>query len=123
MMNRLFGTLRTGGLAMVLATAAAVASQAQTAAPDVPAGEVTRMEAIEFPVLTSVATDEEVAADLVAQGYQNIVVVRTPDALVVAAERGGVPTEMVFSPVDGTLIMIDGVAPMGAPPAGSAVSD
>ncbi|TJZ93369.1 hypothetical protein FA743_03885 [Paracoccus gahaiensis] len=75
------------------------------------------MEEVDFPTLTTVETDEAVAAEIVAQGYENVVVVRTDEALTVAAERGGVPTEMVFSPVDGTLMMVDGVEPMGQAPA------
>ncbi|WP_169308758.1 hypothetical protein [Paracoccus gahaiensis] len=109
-------TLKLGGKAAILATLMATASFAQTATTEAPAG-MTTMEEVDFPTLTTVETDEAVAAEIVAQGYENVVVVRTDEALTVAAERGGVPTEMVFSPVDGTLMMVDGVEPMGQAPA------
>lgn len=115
-MTHPFETLKLGGKAAILATLMATASFAQTATTEAPAG-MTTMEEVDFPTLTTVETDEAVAAEIVAQGYENVVIVRTDEALTVAAERGGVPTEMVFSPVDGTLMMVDGVEPMGQAPA------
>ncbi|TGN62089.1 hypothetical protein E4L95_07975 [Paracoccus liaowanqingii] len=118
-------TIKLGGKAAALAMLMATASFAQTATTEAPAG-MTTMEAVEFPTLTTVDTDEAVAEELVAQGYENIVIVRSDDALAVTAERGGVPTEMVFSPTEGTLVLIDGVAPMApetdAAPVGTAAS-
>ncbi|QBX35694.1 hypothetical protein E4191_14070 [Paracoccus liaowanqingii] len=118
-------TIKLGGKAAALAMLMATASFAQTATTEAPAG-MTTMEAVEFPTLTTVDTDEAVAEELVAQGYENIVIVRTDDALAVTAERGGVPTEMVFSPTEGTLVLIDGVAPMApetdAAPVGTVAS-
>lgn len=109
-------TLKLGGKAAILATLMATASFAQTAAPEAttteaPAAGMTTMEAVNFPTLTTVETDAAVTEDLTAQGYEKVVVLRGADALTVTAERGGVPTEMVFSPTEGTLLLIDGVAP------------
>lgn len=109
-------TLKLGGKAAILATLMATASFAQTATPEAttteaPAAGMTTMEAVEFPTLTTVETDEAVTEDLTAQGYENVEVLRGDNALTVTADRGGVPTEMVFSPTEGTLLLIDGVAP------------
>lgn len=114
MITHTIDTLKLGGKAVALATLMATASFAQTATTEAPAAGMTTMDAVEFPTLSSVETDQQVAEDLVAQGYENIVIVRTDDALTVSADRGGVPTEMVFSPTEGTLILVDGVQPMAA---------
>lgn len=115
-MIHLVSTLMRGGRAVALTALMATATLAQSPASDAPAG-MTTMEAVDFPTLSTVGTDEAVAEDLVAQGYEKIVILRAEDVLVVTAERGGVPTEMVFSPDDGTLLMIDGVEPMTGDPA------
>lgn len=114
MITHTIDTLKLGGKAVALATLMATASFAQTATTEAPAAGMTTMDAVEFPTLSSVETDQQVAEDLVAQGYENIVIVRSDDALTVSADRGGVPTEMVFSPTEGTLILVDGVQPMAA---------
>lgn len=113
--------VKLGGKAAILATLMATASFAQTAATETPA-EMTTMEAVEFPVLTSVETDQAVIDSLSEQGYENVVVTRAEGTLVVTGERGGLPTEMVFTDTDGTLVLIDGVEPVAAPAATGTVA-
>lgn len=105
-MTRSIETLKLGGKAAILATLMATASFAQTA----PAG-VTTLDEVEFPTLQSVETDQQVIDDLSAQGYENVVVTRADDTLIVTGERGGLPTEMIFSAADGALVSVDGVVP------------
>lgn len=49
---------------------------------------------------------------LSAQGYENVVVLRGPETLIVSGERGGLPTELIFSATDGALLMVDGIEPV-----------
>ena len=114
--------VKLGGKAAILATLMATASFAQTAATETPA-EMTTMEAVEFPVLTSVETDQAVIDSLSEQGYENVVVTRADGTLVVTGERGGLPTEMVFTDTDGTLVLIDGVEPVAATGTADAAAD
>lgn len=111
--------VKLGGKAAILATLMATASFAQTATTEAPAA-MTTMDAVEFPVLTSVETDQEVIDSLSAQGYENVVVTRADGTLIVTGERGGLPTEMIFSDTDGTLVLVDGVEPVTTAPAAPA---
>ncbi|MBM3606137.1 MAG: hypothetical protein FJX25_15840 [Alphaproteobacteria bacterium] len=120
-------TLKMGGTVAALATLLATAAVAQTATTDTPAvtanPQVTTMEGVQFPVLDSFATDQDVIDSLSAQGYENITVTREGETMRVTAERGGLPTEMMFSAADGSLQMVDGVEPVdttGTAPAGVA---
>ncbi|MFN3277965.1 MAG: hypothetical protein ACK41Y_06155 [Paracoccus hibiscisoli] len=113
--------VKLGGKAAILATLMATASFAQTTATEAPA-EVTTMDAVEFPALTSVETDQEVIDSLSAQGYENVVVTRADGTLIVTGERGGLPTEMIFSDTDGTLVLVDGVEPVTTAPAPAATA-
>ncbi len=108
-MTNPIASLKTGGTAAVLAALMATASIAQTAAP---AEGMTMMEEVQFPTLDRFATDQEVIDSLSAQGYENIAVVRGPDTLIVSGEHGGLPTELIFSAADGTLVLVDGIEPV-----------
>lgn len=108
-MTNPIAALKLGGKAAVLATLMATASFAQTAAP---ADGITTMEEVQFPTLDGYATDQEVIDSLSAQGYENVAVVRGDDTLVVSGERGGLPTELIFSATDGTLVLADGIEPV-----------
>ncbi|WP_405403155.1 hypothetical protein [Paracoccus sp. Ld10] len=110
-MTHLITAMKLGGKAAVLAIVMASASGAQTAAP---VDGMTTMEEIQFPTLDGFATDQQVIDSLSAQGYENVAVVRGADALVVSGERGGLPTELIFSAMDGTLVMVDGIEPVPA---------
>lgn len=106
-MTYLNNTLKTGGQAVVLAILMATTVAAQTAMPT----ELTTLEDVEFPTLDSVDTDQAIVDSLIGQGYEGIEIARMDDAIIVTAERGGVPTKMLFSPTEGTLLLVDGIVP------------
>lgn len=108
-MTNPIASLKLGGVAAVLTALMATASLAQTA---VPTEGMTTMEEVQFPTLDSFATDQEVIDSLSAQGYENVVVLRGSETLIVSGERGGLPTELIFSATDGTLLMVDGIEPV-----------
>lgn len=111
MLTTTINRLKLGGQAAAIATLMATAAFAQTA----PADDLTTMDAVQFPVIASVQTDQDVVDSLTAQGYDNIVVLRGAETVTVTAERGGLPTEMMFSTADGTLLLVDGVEPAPQP--------
>ena len=108
-MTNPIASLKLGGAAAVLTALMATAALAQTA---VPTEGMTTMEEVQFPTLDGFATDQEVIDSLSAQGYENVVVLRGPETLTVSGERGGLPTELIFSATDGTLLMVDGIEPV-----------
>lgn len=108
-------TLKLGGKAAALTTLMATASFAQTAGTEATSEmtaspQITTMEGVQFPELTSVASDQQIIDELSAQGYENVVVMRENDAVRVTAERAGLPTDMVFDS-RAQLVLVDGVEP------------
>ena len=79
-MTNPIASLKLGGAAAVLTALMATASLAQTA---VPTEGMTTMEEVQFPTLDGFATDQEVIDSLSAQGYENVVVLRGPETLIV----------------------------------------
>lgn len=119
-MTNPIAALKMGGKAAALAALMAGAAYAQTATPP---AELTTMDEVQFPTLQGTETDEQVITALTEQGYENVVVTRADDTLVVTGERGGLPTEMVFNAADGTLVLVDGVEPAAPATTGMGTAD
>ena len=119
-MTNPINALKMGGKAAVLAALMAGTAYAQTATPP---AELTTMDEVQFPTLQGTDTDEQVITALTEQGYENLVITRADDTLVVTGERGGLPTEMVFSAADGTLVLVDGVEPAAPATTGMGTAD
>ncbi|WP_410218195.1 hypothetical protein [Paracoccus sp. (in: a-proteobacteria)] len=112
--NRALFRNRLAGAA-TMAMLAAPAAFAQGTLDDLPSTDVLSpdmsMDAIAFPVLEDVTSDQAIIDSLSAQGYKRIRIIREGEGVVVAAERANIPTEMLFSATDGRLLLVDGIEP------------
>lgn len=76
----------------------------------------------DYPRLESIENYEAIAETLSAQGYSDIFIQREGPILTITAQRGGVPTELVYSTANGRLVSVDGVETR-AEPEGSSAND
>lgn len=62
----------------------------------------------DFPLPEQLDNEEAVAETLIAQGFEDIHILREGPMLTVNATRDGVPTELVYSVANGSLVSVDG---------------
>ncbi len=81
-------------------------------APATPIGAVTPQS---FPLPEQFENDMAVSETLLSQGFTDIRIARNGPIMTVTAQRNGVPTELVYSTANGTLVSVDGVELRDAP--------
>lgn len=76
------------------------------AAPGAPVGAVVDGE---YRLIEQIDNDQAVAETLIAQGFSDVHILREGALMTVTAQRNGVPTELVYSIANGSLVSVDGV--------------
>lgn len=76
------------------------------AAPGAPVGAVVDGE---YRLIEQIDNDQAVAETLIAQGFSDVHILREGALMTVTAQRDGVPTELVYSIANGSLVSVDGV--------------
>lgn len=130
MLNDTFKIVLMGGKAAALGAMFATTAMAQTVVEtpagntavvvdpalqaEKPVGAVTQQA---FPLPEQFENDQAVSEALLAQGFTDIRILREGPIMTVTAQRNGVPTELVYSTANGTLISVDGVEMRAAPDA------
>ncbi len=84
------------------------------AAPGTPVGAVADPG---YPLLEQLDNDQAIAQSLISQGFSDVHILREGPILTVNAQRGGQPTELVYSVANGSLVSVDGVKLRDAPDA------
>ncbi|MCZ0963955.1 hypothetical protein [Paracoccus benzoatiresistens] len=128
MLTYTFKIALMGGKAAALGTMLATTTLAQTVVetpsgntavvtdpalePTAPVGAVVQPD---LPLPEQFENDVAVSETLLAQGFTDIRIVRKGPIMTVTAQRNGMPTELLYSTANGTLVSVDGVEMRAAP--------
>ena len=63
----------------------------------------------EYRLIEQIDNDQAVAETLISQGFSDVHILREGALMTVTAQRHGVPTELVYSIANGSLVSVDGV--------------